>query len=149
MKITERYYRITGKLENLENIVLLAIRLILAYGFFVTAKLKVGNVEGIASWFASMHYPLPLLNAYLATITEVAGVILLALGLGTRIISIPLMIVMVVAITTVHWGNGFNAGNNGFEIPVYYLLFLFVLLVKGAGKLSIDYLIDTKAAHSN
>ena len=33
-----------------------------------------------------------------------------------------LMIVMLVAIFTVHIGNGFAAGDNGFEIPFYYLL---------------------------
>jgi putative oxidoreductase len=69
------------------------------------------------------------------------GVFLLILGLGTRFISIPLMVTMLVAIKTVHWQNGFPAGDNGWEIPFYYLLMLFVLLAFGSGKISVDFLI--------
>ena len=49
---------------------------------------------------------------------------------------------MVVAIVTVHLGHGFEAGNNGFEIPLYYLIMLFTLLVYGSGKYSLDYLLS-------
>ena len=48
---------------------------------------------------------------------------------------------MIVAISTVHIGNGFEAGSNGFEIPLYYILMLFSLLISGPGKISIDSLI--------
>lgn len=129
------------KLNGLNDLALLFLRLILAYGFYMPAVNKWKNMEGIAQWFESMNYPLPLLNAYLAGTTEAAGVILLFLGLGTRVISIPLIFTMIVAISTVHIGNGFAAGDNGFEIPLYYLLMLFVLLTYGAGKYSLDYLI--------
>ena len=75
-----------------------------------------------------------------------AGVLLLTLGLASRIISIPLIVVMIVAIVTVHLGNGFEAGNNGFEIPVYYILLLLVVLIYGAGKISVDSIISKKIA---
>jgi len=146
MKLIESYLNATHRLENLKDLPLLFLRLILAYGFWITANMKLGNVSGIANWFESMNYPFPLLNAYLATITETAGVILLALGLGTRLISVPLIIVMLVAITTVHWGNGFDAGDNGSEIPLYYILMLIVLIVYGPGRISIDNLIEKKLA---
>lgn len=132
------------KVQQLDSLALFFLRLVLAYGFYEPAMNKVKNVSGIAEWFASMNFPLPLLNAYLATATELAGIFLLVLGLGTRIISIPLMFVMLVAIFTVHIGNGFAAGDNGFEIPFYYLIMLFTLMVFGAGKYSIDYLIRKK-----
>jgi putative oxidoreductase len=48
------------------------------------------------------------------------------------------MIVMLVAITTVHLAHGFSAGDNGFEIPLYYMLFLFIFASHGAGKFSLD-----------
>lgn len=142
MKAT--YNLFTEKVQKLEDLALLLLRLILAYGFYEPVMNKIGNVNGIAEWFASMNFPLPLLNAYLATATELAGVVLLTVGLGTRLISIPLMIVMLVAIFTVHIGNGFAAGDNGFEIPFYYFLMLFILVAFGAGKYSIDYLIKKK-----
>ncbi|WP_319480327.1 DoxX family protein [uncultured Draconibacterium sp.] len=125
-------------LKKLDNVILLLIRLILAYGFYSPAKMKLKDINSIASWFESMNYPLPTLSAYLATITETAGVILLLIGLGTRLISIPLIFVMMVAIFTVHFSNGFNAGDNGFEIPLYYIAMLLTLLVFGSGKFSVD-----------
>ncbi|MCK5135591.1 MAG: DoxX family protein [Bacteroidales bacterium] len=144
MKLIQMYQNATNWLTNLKDLPLFFFRLILAYGFYIPATMKWGNISGIAEWFGSMGIPLPLLNAYLAATTEMAAVILLPLGLATRIISIPLLFTMVVAIVTVHLGNGFNAGDNGFEIPVYYMLMLFALLTNGAGKFSLDHLISRK-----
>jgi len=129
------------KLKKLRDLPLLAMRLILAYGFWKPAMMKWGDIDGIAEWFGSMGYPLPLFNAYAAATTELAGAVLLLLGFGTRLISIPLMFVMMVAIYTVHWSGGFEAGNNGFEIPLYYMIMLFTLLVYGGGNISLIGLI--------
>ncbi len=129
------------KLNKLRDLPLLAMRLVLAYGFWTTGMMKWSGIEGVASWFESMGYPFPTLNAYLAATTEVSGAILLLIGFGTRLISIPLMFVMLVAIFTVHIGSGFEAGNNGFEIPLYYLIMLFSLFVFGGGKISLTGLI--------
>ncbi len=140
------YSKFVDLTKRLQDLGLLLLRLVLAYGFYKPAMLKLKDIHAIGDWFAGMNYPFPYLNAYMATITESLGVILLALGLGTRIISIPLMVVMLVAIFTVHWGNGFDAGDNGFEIPLYYLLILFTLLSHGAGKYSADYVIGKAKA---
>lgn len=123
---------------KIQDVVLLALRLLLAYGFFNPAMMKVQDIASTAGWFESIKIPLPLLSAYLATGTEVLGILLLTLGLLTRWISIPLIITMIVAIVTVHWENGFDAGDNGFEIPLYYILMLLILLSFGAGKYSLD-----------
>jgi putative oxidoreductase len=141
MKKLKKFKEISEKLQDLS---LLLMRLVLSYGFYEPAKMKWKNIDGIIEWFDGMGMPLPALNAYMAATTEALGVVLLALGLGVRIISIPLMIVMIVAIKTVHWENGFNASDNGFEIPLYYLLMLFVLFTHGSGKYSIDYFLAKK-----
>ena len=93
----------------------------MAYGFWGTGTKKYEHFSDIIGWFASLGIPLPTLNAYLATATELIGVVLLALGLFTRIISIPLIIVMLVAIFTVHFSHGFDAGNNDqlFELHLF------------------------------
>lgn len=122
-----------------KDVGLLFVRLVLAYGFWGPAMMKWGNMAGIAEWFGQMGYPFPVLNAYLAATTELFGVLLLSLGLGIRAITLPLIIVMIVAIFTVHLSNGFQAGNNGFEIPLYYLLMLLLLFTEGGGKFSLDY----------
>jgi len=144
MKTLDIYQNVTQKLDNLSDLPPLFFRLILAYGFYTPAIMKWGNISGIAEWFGSIGIPFPTLNAYLAASTEMAAVILLPLGLATRFISIPLIITMVVAILTVHGGNGFEAGNNGFEIPLYYMLMLFALLINGAGRISLDNIISNR-----
>jgi putative oxidoreductase len=124
---------------------LLATRLILAYGFFTPAMTKFSNIGGVAEWFATLGIPFPLLNAYMAAGTEITGVVLLSLGLLTRFIALPLMVVMVVAITTVHLEHGFSAADNGFEIPLYYLIFLAILATHGSGKWSVDRWLSSRS----
>lgn len=137
------YENISKKLNNAKDLPLLFMRLVLAYGFYDPAIKKWNNMDDIISWFDSMGMPFPTINAYLSATTEMTGVVLLTLGLFTRLISFPLMVVMLVAINTVHWSNGFEAGNNGFEIPLYYLIMLFTLMIYGGGKISIDNLIKS------
>ncbi len=140
-QITKLCAYIEPALEKLQSVSLLFLRLILAYGFYGPAVRKWGDIDAVAAWFGSMGYPLPTLQAYLAASTEALGVLLLTLGLATRLISIPLIVVMIVAIVTVHLPHGFSSGDNGFEIPLYYMLMLFVLLTHGAGRFSLDNLL--------
>ena len=127
-----------------QDFALLLLRLILAYGFFGPAMMKWKNMHAIGDWFQSLGYPFPYLNAYLAGTTEALGVILLILGLGIRYISLVLIFVMFIAITTVHLSNGFEAGNNGFEIPLYYAVMLFALFAFGSGKYGLDAYLKSK-----
>ncbi len=124
-----------------QSLSLLLARLAVAYGFYDPAMQKWSDIGAIATWFGTMGIPFPALNAYMAATTELLGVILLTLGLFTRLISIPLIVVMIVAITTVHLAHGFSAGDNGFEIPLYYMLFLSIFASFGAGKFSLDHLL--------
>ncbi len=138
-----------NKLECFKDLPPLFMRLVLAYGFYITGTKKLENFQGIIDWFRDgLHLPYPEINAYLATGTECAGFVLLFLGLFTRLISIPLIITMLVAIFTVHYANGFQAGDNGFEIPLYYLLMLFALFIQGPGRISVDALISRNLAKS-
>ena len=116
-------------------------RLAVAYGFYEPAMMKWNGMENVSSWFETMGIPFPTLSAYMAASVEAAGVVLLILGLFTRFISLPLIFVMIVAIVTVHLPHGFSAGDNGFEIPLYYMLFLLIFISNGAGKFSLDRLI--------
>ncbi len=141
---TKIYNEVCGLFDNLKSFFLLLARLVLAYGFYEPAMMKWNNIDSVAQWFGSIGIPMPMLNAYMAATTELLGVVLIAIGFLTRFISIPLMIIMVVAIFTVHIGNGFSAGDNGFEIPLYYLLFLGLFLSHGAGRFSVDYLVFKK-----
>ena len=128
----------------MHDIPLLLFRLVLAIGWYEPAMMKVKNLSGVAEWFGSMNYPLPMISAALSMVTEVSGIVLLILGLGSRVIALPMMFIMVVATFTVHISNGFAAGDNGFEIPLYYFVMLLALVVYGSGKYSLDYLIGER-----
>jgi putative oxidoreductase len=140
-KLLPLYKRFVSIVNHGQSIALLCIRFALAYTFWLTGKKKFDGFADIVEWFGSLGIPAPTLNAYLATYTELVGAVLLVLGLGTRLISIPLIITMIVAIKTVHWENGFASGDNGYEIPLYFILMLLTTLSFGAGKISMDHLI--------
>ncbi|RBL92067.1 HvfX family Cu-binding RiPP maturation protein [Chitinophaga flava] len=136
------YAAYARRLSALKDIPLLFFRLVLAYGYYHPALLKWKDIHSIGDWFGQLHIPAPYISAYVVAVTETLGIILLTLGLWVRYITLPLMISMVVAIITVHWANGFEAGDNGFEIPLYYILMLFTLLVYGSGKIGLDALLE-------
>jgi len=107
------YNKYVNIVSNLGDIPLLGLRLLLAYAFFGPAMMKWGDMESTIMWFGNPDWglglPFPALNAYLAATTEILGVFMLLFGFGTRIISIPLIITMLVAYITVHSGNGWLA----------------------------------------
>ena len=138
MDYKQIYKKFSRLSEFGQSLSLLFARLVVAYGFYEPAMMKWTDIDSVAQWFGSIGIPFPMLNAYMAASTEIVGVVLLTLGFLTRLISPPLIVVMIVAILTVHLSNGFSAGDNGFEIPLYYMLFLFIFFTKGAGKFSID-----------
>lgn len=121
-----------------QSLSLFFARIAVAYGFYEPAMMKWEDMTQTANNFADYGIPLPTLNAYLAGTAELLGVILLALGLFTRLISIPLIIVMIVAIITVHIPMEHDILGG---IPLYYMLFLALFASLGAGKLSLDYLL--------
>jgi len=112
----ELYAKFKESLRYIEDAAPLILRLLLAYVFYFTAIEKLANIEGTAFWFENLGIPLPTLNAYLSAITETAGFILLFLGLGTRLISIPLIFALLVALFTVHIDNGWLViGSSGHD----------------------------------
>lgn len=91
----------------------LAMRLYLAPVFWVAGMNKLSGFGNVVEWFGNTEWglglPMPWLMAALATGAEVAGALMLLLGLGTRLIVLPLMFTMIVAATTVHWDHGWQA----------------------------------------
>ena len=130
-----------------KNIILLVSRIVLAYGFSLPALLKINDLEGTISWFESISIPFPTIFAYTVSGLESIGIILLLLGLFTRFISFMLGCVMVGAIVFVHLPYGFSASNGGFEIPLYYLIFLMIFATFGPGKYSLDRLLFGKVKY--
>lgn len=123
----------------------LAIRLLLAYEFWESGIVKLRG----ENWFMGIQeqFPFPFnlvptdISWQIATWTELVGPVLLVLGLGTRFASVSLMILTGVAWYSVHAGNGYNVCDNGYQLPLMYLVLFLPLLFQGAGKLSVDFLI--------
>ncbi len=144
MRLKESYLEFTVLSNYLRSFSLLFARVALAYGFYQPALLKWSNFNATVEWFTSLGIPFASFSALLTSGLETIAIVLLFFGLFTRFISIPLMFIMLVAIFVVHLSHGFSVANNGFEIPLYYFLFLFILATQGAGKFSLDYLVYGK-----
>lgn len=105
--------------NNLDFIGPVLLRLYLVPVFWVAGNNKwspldeSSSLDPVIEWFGNPEWglglPFPALNAYMAWGAEYVGAILLALGLATRWICIPLMITMVVAMATVHISHGWQA----------------------------------------
>jgi putative oxidoreductase len=76
----------------------------------------------------------------LAAFAEVFCSVLIIVGLGTRLASIPLIVTMLVAVFYVHANDPFIKQ----EMGLHYLLVYGLLLVAGSGKYSADYLVDKR-----
>ena len=91
----------------------LALRLYLAPIFWMAGTNKLNNIDSTIEWFGNADWglglPFPTLLAYLASLTETVGAVLLVAGFAVRYISLPLMFTMIIAATSVHWENGWLA----------------------------------------
>ena len=131
-----------------KGISMLALRLFAAYEF---GEAGLAKWRG-ENWFADIRdafpFPFDLLPAglswNLAMGAELVVPVLLVLGLLTRLGALALMILTAVAWYAVHAGNGYNVCDNGYKMAFIYLMLLLPLLLQGAGKYSLDYLLFRK-----
>ena len=133
-------------LEKGQHLLLLAIRLAWGSQFALTGWGKLNNIEGVTSFFTSLGIPMPGINAYVASTTELVGGLLLLIGLGGRITPLPLIFTMLVAYAT----SDIDAIRNFtlmepdplFEsAPFLFLLSSLIILLFGPGVFSVDGLI--------
>jgi putative oxidoreductase len=128
------------------------LRLAVGFGFAQhgIAKLSRGP-DAFAVILQSIGVPAPHLMAWLTTLVELVGGVAVLTGAFVSLVSIPLAIVLLVAIFTVHLPYGFSSirllsvtsagarfGPVGYETNLLYLACLASLALGGAGPLSID-----------
>ncbi|MCF7979939.1 MAG: DoxX family protein [Chromatiaceae bacterium] len=91
----------------------LLLRLYLAPIFWMAGTQKFAHFDSTVAWFGNpdsgLGLPFPTVMAFLAASTETVGAVLLVVGLGVRLISVPLIVTMIVAMVTVHWQHGWLA----------------------------------------
>lgn len=111
--MTHIYQQIVARLQVADGIPLLLLRLYLAPVMIQAGWNKASSFDSIVDWFGNDDYglglPMPLVMAFLATAAELVGGVLLLLGALTRLVSIPLMVTMIVAMVSVHAKNGWLA----------------------------------------
>jgi putative oxidoreductase len=119
----------------------LLVRLFVGYLFLETGWGKVHNLEAFTQRFSGWGIPFPAFNAALSGYTELVGGALVMLGLFTRLVSIPMVFNMLVALIMVKLKK--VSGLNDFvelDEPLYALAF-FWLIFTGPGRVSLDHLL--------
>ena len=160
-QVVNLYQSVCDKLESLGRwLPQLLLRLILAWEFGEAGYEKLHG----SNWFADINFPFPFnllppeISWHIATFFEIIGAFALALGIATRFISISLIILTIVAIAAVHWPDhwatltellkGYRIsdteqdGFGNYKLPLLYIIMLTPLFLNGAGKLSIDNMIN-------
>ena len=131
--------------SRLQSPFLLIIRLYWGWQFFLTGKGKLLNLDRTAAYFATLNIPAPKLNAIMAGSTECFGGLLLLLGLGSRIVMVPLIFTMLVAYFTANPDKIKGVFNNPdafvTAVPFLFLLTCVIVLIFGPGAFSLDAVI--------
>jgi putative oxidoreductase len=115
-------------------------RLTLGWVFLQSGWGKLHNLQKAIDYFASLGIPAPQIQAPFAAFMEFACGALLLAGLMTRLASLPLIIIMIVAIVTAKKGE-IHELSDLFGVSEYlYIALLLWLGAYGAGPISLDRL---------
>ena len=134
----------------------LPLRLIIGFGFMAHGWAKFSRgPSGFAKLLAQIGAPLPEATAWASTFVELLGGLAVFVGAFVEVVSIPLIVMMLVAMFTVHLKYGFSSVNTigltqsgpqfgppGYEVNLLYIAGLISLILGGAGALSIDGLLS-------
>jgi putative oxidoreductase len=120
---------------------LLVARLTVGVLFVSTGWGKVHSLDKVTAYFVELKIPMPGLNAVVASFTELVGGALLVVGLGSRLASVPLIVTMIVALVTAKRAEIHGLADLFGEVEWTYIALLFVILIVGPGKASLDGLI--------
>lgn len=135
------YHHLAQWLNIFQSPLLLVLRLVWGWQFFLAGWDKIPNIEKIVGFFGALGIPLPFFSAFLVTFVEAIGGILLILGLLTRLSSFFLAITMAVALVVASSSFvkiAFDPTELFAEIPFLFLLVSLILLAFGPGKYSLD-----------
>ena len=92
------------------------------------------GMAGFIGLLQNLRIPFPEFNAYLCAGSELICGLALVIGFLARLATIPLIIIMGVAIATVTGKNGFNIVNKGFEYNMLLIAVLVAIFLAGSGK---------------
>jgi putative oxidoreductase len=128
------------------------LRLMVGFGFMEHGYSKlVKGPEAFASILHVLGVPAPHWMAWLTIVTELLGGIAVLLGAFIPLVSVPMAIVLLTAMFSVHWRYGFSSiklvavtpagvtfGPPGYDCDLLYLACLVALVLLGSGPISVD-----------
>jgi putative oxidoreductase len=127
--------------DSLDWLALLLIRLYFGYFWAETGWGKIHNLDSFSQRFVGWGIPYPHFSAALSGYTEWIGGMLIMTGLLTRLVSIPMMINMLVAIVKVKLKSVTGIDDFVEMDEALYMLIFFWLMMAGPGRMSLDHLI--------
>jgi putative oxidoreductase len=143
----EWLYSLFAKTANsLQSAFLLFVRLYWGWQFVVDGWGKLNHLPKVAEYFASLGLPAPGTTALFVSILELVGGVLLALGLGGRLIALLLTVNMTMAYITGDREALLSIFSDPDKFaaaaPFTYLMASLIILIFGPGKFSLDFLIE-------
>ena len=120
----------------------LILRVMLGLSFFIHGLVKFqGGIENIVGWFESIG--LPGFLAYGVGVVELVGGLLLIVGLGSRVVSALLGVLMIGAILKAKLAGGFlgNGQGAGYELDLAFLAMAVFIAINGSKMFSLDQMI--------
>ena len=153
MQLAEKYYQLLIRLSSsLQSPFLLAVRLFWGWQFTQTGWGKLSDMGKVVGFFTDLGIPAPAFNAYFVSALEFGGGLLLILGVGTRLIALPLVIDMIVAYITADREALFSIFSSPDKFtgaaPYNFLIASLILLIFGPGKFSVDALLAKRMGRS-
>lgn len=149
-RIRTAYETLIRLASALQSPFLLAVRLYWGFQFAQTGWGKLNHLSDTTEFFSSLGLPFPMLNATLAGATECFGGLFLLLGLGSRLVALPLIFTMIVAYATADKEAAAQIFSDPDKFvtatPFLFLLASVIVLVFGPGKLALDTLLARKFA---
>ncbi len=97
-----------------------------------------GQTAATARFLESVGFANGVYWAYLVGLVELVCGLCLALGLLTRVVAVPIIGFLVIAIVSYHWQFGFNWEKRGIEYPLFWSIVVFHFLIRGGGRWSLD-----------
>jgi putative oxidoreductase len=128
------------------------LRLVVGLGFVEHGYAKLSRgAEGFLAILHAMGVPFADLLGWATIVVEIVGGLLILFGALVPVAALPMIIVLLVAIFTVHLPNGFSSiklmsydatgahfGQPGYETDLLYMAGLLALCFGGGGPFSLD-----------
>lgn len=127
-------------LRMITGLILIPHGLRAGFGLFPNTNMPIRSLRMLGEAVAAAGYRPGLFWAAVVVATELIGGPMLALGLFTRPVCVPICVLLVLSVVA-HWRDGWFWNTLGIEYPLLWAACAFYFLINGGGALSLDRVI--------